>query len=692
MWLIDNMASVSKLEKDKKTSKIKRTFKFPPALYIIFFVLLFCVVLTWIPHKEWVNLNDPLLVLKKDDVLGLGIFSADGKTLLIKIEGLATKGGTLTLTGPGYELLHKFYPNLTPSNTSGLCLEFSSLNYLDGWEDATINWGGLTFDLTISGLNSSDVNKTSDSIIINVTADQVHQDVLKNEFLIYKITLVNPDNLIWVNDKEVAWSTTFISGNTEKSWYNFWNTNYYMGNEFGRYGLLNIPFLLIAGFFKSITIIFYLVCIAAFMQVIIQSGALEVGIVALIKKMQGRVIILVVLFYLFFAFCGTTFGMQGETLGFIPIIVPFLVLAGFDTMTGVLIISIGTTSGICASVLDPFSVGIMASMLEDGEGNTMAISDGMIIRMVEFAFIATFGASYCSWYANKSRKGIDYVAEPKQYAENKKWAEDRIGEFDCKKEDKMTTRQIVGLVFFALTFVWMVFVLLPWTTWFEGLQDPSPSSPWYILSWIFFANAPFGKWGTLQLAIFFLFQAIFISLILGMKPSRTQKAMANGPKVMFKPILIIIISRAVSIVLINSGLTMDMISMMFSGGTDSIGSMGQIGLAWILFPFFLLLAFFIPSTSGLAGITGPVLSPILDQLATNSNGTINFAEYALVVLLVFPLAEGMINMCAPTVGIVLAQSEASHVSYPKAFKYLASASLSIGIIAMTVISLSLVVV
>ena len=50
--------------------------------------------------------------------------------------------------------------------------------------------------------------------------------------------------------------------------------------------------------------------------------------------------------------------MQEETLGFFIILVPFFVAAGFDTMTALLVILLGTTTGFAFSIINPFSVGV----------------------------------------------------------------------------------------------------------------------------------------------------------------------------------------------------------------------------------------------------------------------------------------------------------------------------------------------
>jgi uncharacterized ion transporter superfamily protein YfcC len=72
---------------------------------------------------------------------------------------------------------------------------------------------------------------------------------------------------------------------------------------------------------------------------------------------------------------GTLFGMQEDALGFFIILVPFFVIAGFDTMTALLIILLGTTTGFAFSIVNPFSAGMafdMSNVMIGVDGNTLA--------------------------------------------------------------------------------------------------------------------------------------------------------------------------------------------------------------------------------------------------------------------------------------------------------------------------------
>ena len=87
--------------------------------------------------------------------------------------------------------------------------------------------------------------------------------------------------------------------------------------------------------------------------------------------------------FFMFALGGTIYGMQEETIGFIAIIVPFMVAAGFDTMTGLLVILLGSTTGFAASTVNPFAIGAAVDAVngsvnpDEIAGNNLTVGEGM---------------------------------------------------------------------------------------------------------------------------------------------------------------------------------------------------------------------------------------------------------------------------------------------------------------------------
>ncbi len=698
-FYIINIVMFSKKTKVSSQGEKIKKFKmptFPSALVITFFVLLFVVLLSWIPHKGWVDTTNPLFYFTEE-----GLFGAGGVPLgtWIGPDWNNVDGGSLTLmlTEQGDALLTIFLNNFTELSSANIneiigflpekntVIVFDNINLGNDWNSVGISYAKLSFDATIKDTSYS-ASITFDKIFALQAIPKENGIYTEGSFTFNVLS----GEITSFGNEPLEKPLYFASESIADDWFNFFDSNYYLGDEeLGSFGILNIPFVLVAGFFNSTGVILYLFCIGAFVEVMLQSGALEAGTSSLVKKMKGKELLLIPILFILFCMGGTAFGMQEETLGLIPLIIPFLVLAGFDTMTGLLIIVVGTTAGISASVLDPFSVGVMSSSLTGEiipESAEVAPNTGIVIRIIMFFAFAIIGSIFCTWYGHRSRKGKDYVAEPEVFEKNQQWAHEMLGE-SHSTHTGLTKRQAIGLSIFGATFVIMIFSLLPWIVWFPALEDfgTNAGHGWAKFSSFFFAGVLFGQWYFIQLSFMFLMVAFVLGWTFGMKQKDTNKAIYNGMKGMIGLGIILTVSRGVEIVLGYSGLTTDMVVMMFAGAEG--GTFGAIGLAWILFPIFAFLASFISSTSGLAAITGPIIAPMLWQLSGQS--TEQFMIYATVVMVTYPLAQGTINMFMPTTGLVIAQAEVAKVNFGKALPILTIAALGTAIIGMTIITTSI---
>ncbi len=391
----------------------------------------------------------------------------------------------------------------------------------------------------------------------------------------------------------------------------------------------------------------YLIGIYAVVILLMETDTLKDGISSLVKMLGGKPIVLVPVLFVLFSAGGTLFGMQEETLGLIPIIVPVFVVAGFDAPLGLFVAALGTTTGIAASVLDPFSVGIMA----DGIGAT--IGDAIVERLFLFILYTSIGATFVTLYARRVSKNPKKSIEADKFEENKAWAQESLGSIE--EYEKMSGSQRAALTIFIIVFVWMVFTLLPWTTWFSGLED---NPGWLIFSSLFYSKTLIGEWYFVELAILFFIAAFIIAKLFNKTMSEFLNICLKSLKDMFGVITIIAFSRATSAILHISGLSYGMIYMLAK--PDQIAAMSPLAFTMIWLLIFTFMALFIPSTSGLAGITAPLVGGIIGP-ADSAHTTLLITG----ILMAYPLAQGVINMFSPTTGLIVIQAEQSRTSYGK---------------------------
>ncbi len=456
------------------------------------------------------------------------------------------------------------------------------------------------------------------------------------------------------------------------------------------FGLLGIGEAIISGFKDASGIIIYLFVLGWFLETVLKTKSLETGIKSLMHGLKGKEIVLVPLMFLIFSLGGTTFGMQEETLPLFIIIIPIFILAGFDTMTGLMVVLLGTTTGIASSVVNPFSIGTSVnainSVIGHGSSNPFLINDltigtGIIYRIWSFIVLTTVGISFTTFYATRVRKNPEKSFTYETYKEDIIWAKETL-EIEQDEEESVKKRQNIALFIFIGTFIFMFLMLIPWTTFIPGMSFKT--SPWN--SWLLNNFALPGEWDFPQLILLFSFSTIVISMIFKYSPTKILDTFWVGAKDMLTVGLLIGIARGIPHVLNVSHLDL------FFAGNIAKGLGGASSLSWTYLMFFVFLAFglLIPSTSGLsssvmgvfatsaAAIFGTPLSLI------NNGSTEQLVHVLSATLLVFSLAIGIVNMIIPTQSVVMLSAEKARVPYSQLIKLF---GIYIGIVIASILTL-----
>lgn len=149
----------------------------------------------------------------------------------------------------------------------------------------------------------------------------------------------------------------------------------------------------------AIDVSFFILMVGAFLGVVNETGALDVGIASIVKRFKGREKWLIYILMFLFALGGSTYGMGEETMAFFPLLIPVMMAVGYDSLTGVAIILLGSQIGCLASTVNPFATGVASAAAG------VSIADGMIWRIVFFIVILGLGMFFVASYAEKSEKG-----------------------------------------------------------------------------------------------------------------------------------------------------------------------------------------------------------------------------------------------------------------------------------------------
>lgn len=383
----------------------------------------------------------------------------------------------------------------------------------------------------------------------------------------------------------------------------------------------------------AINVAFFIIMVGAFLGVVNETGALDVGIASIVKRFKGREKMLIYILMPLFALGGSTYGMGEETMAFFPLLVPVMMAVGFDSITGVAIILLGSQIGCLASTVNPFAT-VVAS---DAAG--VSVADGMIWRLVFFVVILAMGVLFVANYAEKVKNDPTKSLVYKQR------------EADMQHFNVAATQEVNAelspaqkrvLWVFVLTFVLMICSFIPWkdlgVTIFTQFNDWLIGLP-FIGQVIGSSTAALGTWYFPEGAMLFGIAGIVVGLVYGMSEERLVKSFMFGAADIFSVALICAIARGIQVIM-NDGMITATILHMGEEGLQGLSSQVFIILTYL---FYLPMSFLIPSSSGLAGASMGIMAPLGEFVNVPAS----------LVITAFQAASGLLNLVAPTSGIVM---------------------------------------
>lgn len=399
----------------------------------------------------------------------------------------------------------------------------------------------------------------------------------------------------------------------------------------------------------AIEVSFFIIMVGGFLGVVTETGALDVGIASVIKKNKGREKRLIPILMLLFALGGTTYGMGEETMAFYPLLIPVMIGVGFDTITAVSIILIGSQIGCLASTVNPFATGVAS------QAAGISIGDGILWRVIFFIVMYAISVIFVYRYASKIEKD-----PTKSYSYHTRDAD--LSHFHVEKTtDSLSGRQKTVLWLFALTFIIMIISLIPWT-------DLNPNFTFFESLNKFIAGIPFigqlvghpevlGMWYFQEITMLFIIMAIVIGMLYRMKEERFIQVFISGAGELLGVALICAVARGIQVVM-NDGMITATILNWGEQGLSNLSSQVFIVLTYL---FYLPMSFLIPSTSGLAGATMGIMAPLGE-----------FAKVpAHLIITAFQAASGILNLITPTSGIVMGALALGRIELTVWWKYIA---------------------
>ena len=401
----------------------------------------------------------------------------------------------------------------------------------------------------------------------------------------------------------------------------------------------------ILGFEDAVDVCIFVFVLGGFLAIVSKTGALETGIKVLVRKMKGKELILIPILMFIFSVGGTTYGMLEETVGFYALLAFTMVAAGMDTIVSSAIVLLGAGCGVLGSTINPFATGAAIDALPEG----IIVNNGTIIFLGILLWITSLAISiaFVVTYAKRvmENKGSTFLSLQEQNVMEKKYARKSETTEELKKV-KLTGRQIATLWIFGLTFLVMIISFIPWWNW-----DITIFNGWTSK----LTGANFGDWWFYDAALWFLLSAIVIGIINNFGEKGIVDTFVDGAADMMGVILIIAIARGASVLM---GVT-HLDNYIIVNAANFLEGLSPVIFTPLNYILHIFLSILVPSSSGLASLSTPIMGPLTYQLGYSVE----------VTIMTYVAANGLVNLITPTCGAIMGGLALAGVNYGTWFKW-----------------------
>ncbi|EGS4469380.1 YfcC family protein [Salmonella enterica] len=367
----------------------------------------------------------------------------------------------------------------------------------------------------------------------------------------------------------------------------------------------------------AIDVALFVLIIGGFLGVVNKTGAIDAGIERVTIKLNGKDEWMIPILMALFAAGGTIYGMAEESLPFYTLLVPVMMAARFDPLVAAATVLLGAGIGTLGSTINPFATVIAANAAG------IPFTQGMLMRVLLLIVGYVLCVFWVMRYARKVRAHFlgNRANTLLEFTATRKWV----------------------LLIFAASFAVMIY----------GVA---------VLGW----------WMA-EISGVFLAAAIIVGVITRMGEEAFTSTFIDGARDLLGVALIIGIARGIVVVMDNGMITHTILH-----SAESLVS-GLSTTIFINVTYWLevLLSFLVPSSSGLAVLTMPIMAPLADFAHVQRD----------LVVTAYQSASGIVNLVTPTSAVVMGGLAIARVPYVRYLKWVAPLLLILTLLNMAVLSI-----
>lgn len=388
-------------------------------------------------------------------------------------------------------------------------------------------------------------------------------------------------------------------------------------------GMVEVLMAPIQGFYdpssyaaRAVDVALFVLVIGGFLAVVTKTGAIDAGISGTMKRLAGREKWMIPILMGLFALGGTVYGMAEETIPFYALLIPVMIAAGYDSIVGVAIIMVGAGIGCLGSTINPFATVIASNAAE------INFMDGFALR----ALILMLGWLVCVIYVMRYAEKVKQDPEQSIVAHQR---EDNLSYFLHSKQQQtpeLTTTRKAILAIFGLTFA--------------------------VMMW----GVSVAGWWMAELSALFIGASIVVGFVGRMSEVEITDSFVNGARDLLGVALIIAIARGLVVVMDNGNITHTILH--YAEGL--LGGLNDIAFINAIYWVEAVLCLVVPSSSGLAVLSMPVLAPLADFVGVGRE----------LVVTAYQSASGLPNLVTPTSGVVMGGLAIGRVAYSSWLRFI----------------------
>ena len=438
----------------------------------------------------------------------------------------------------------------------------------------------------------------------------------------------------------------------------------------------------VKGFADALPVCLFVMILGGFLGMMTETGALDNGIAVLVQKLKGNEIMLIPVLMLIFSLGGTTYGMCEETVPFYALLAATMMAAGFDPMVGAATVLLGAGCGCLGSTVNPFAVGAAVDALT---GVGIEVNQSIIIGLGAVLWIVTTVMSilFVMSYAKKVKadKGSTILS-----MQELKDAEEAHGKAasEVNKEVKLTGRQKGVLIAFAFTFVVMIVGFIPLADLNEGVANFFDAGAVYdadgnaiVQGWsALITGLPIGQWYFDEASTWFFLMAVLIGIIGGLSEKQIVNTFITGAADMMSVVLVIALARGISVLMASTGLDVYVLD----AAANALAGLSGVIFAPMSFLVYFGLSFLIPSTSGMATVSMPIMGPLAVKLGFSPE----------VMVMIFSAAIGVVNLFTPTSGAIMGGLALAKIEWTTWLKFALKLIVALSVVCAVILTIACV--